>query len=543
VSALQQLRPTEIEQVRAFIHRVRDEPVWFAENVLNHRALPGEPTLAEDAERSWELDIFQREILDACLDPWRKKHGKPTRINHAGKPYITIRAGHGPGKTHLLGLIAWTIGTAFPARIIATAPKLAQLRTRLWGSLRKIHNRAEKFWRETHTIHDSAVYWHGVDDKGRLIEDRNWCILAETATQPENLAGHHERFLVVLVDESTGVPENLWPVIFGALSTGEFVLLVMVSNPTKITGTFAASHLQKREEPNYFRYHINLANARRISRSWVAAMERKYGADSPIVAVRCHGEFPTSDPNQLIALEWIDKALNREFLHDGSQPRLRVSVDVADGGENESVITVASLHQSKRRIRKQLAYNFPTAESPIRCADEAEKLFLHYGGRKLEDDFVVDAIGVGSGCAGELMRRGYRVVVYKGGSESDDPKQWRNRRVQSYMVLRNEFRDDFICFDEDFLSPIDGSGGEQLTAMDDFMAQLCSIRTKNDANGDRVEDLLTKKEMVDQGIISPDRADSLAMQCATQTPRMETQSQHGARAALTVATSTLMESY
>jgi len=30
--------------------------------------------------------------------------------------------------------------------------------------------------------------------------------------------------------------------------------------------------------------------------------------------------------------------------------------------------------------------------------------------------------------------------------------------------------------------------------------------------------LLTKKEMIDKGIISPDRADSMAMTCATQQP-------------------------
>lgn len=525
-----------------FIHRVRDEPTWFARDVLNHKALPGEKTIAQDPEKSWELDTFQAELLEATADVWRKKYGKPTRINHNGTPFITVRSGHGPGKTHTAALIALTFGTAFPARIICTAPKLAQLRTRVWGAIRKIYTRAQPWWRSTLTINDTTVYWNTVNEQGRLVEDRNWCILAETASNPENLAGHHERFIMVLVEEATGVTETLWPVIFGALSTGEIVILLIISNPTKITGTFAASHLQKREEKNWFRYHINLNNARRINRTWVAAMERKYGADSPIVAVRCHGEFPTSDPNQLLALEWIDRALNREFKHDGSLPRLRVSVDVADGGENESVITVGQVYQSMRRIRKQLAYSFPAAESPIRCADEAERLFLHFGGRKTEDDFVVDSMGVGAGTAGELMRRGYRVVRYAGGSASDDTKQWRNRRVQSYMVLRNEVRDDFMVFDEDFLVPLEG-GGEQLDAMDDFLAQLCSIKTKNDVNGDRVEDLLTKKEMLDMGIKSPDRADSLAMQCATQAPRMETQSQHGSRPALVVATSNMMESY
>ena len=506
-----------------FIHQVRDEPTWFAREVLNLQAKQGEATIAEDPERSWELDQFQADILEAIADVWRKKQGKPTRINHDGKPFITVRSGHGPGKTFTAAIVAHWFNTAFPGRVLCTAPKLTQLRTRLWSAIRKIDARAEPWYQSTHIVNDTTVFWRRPAKGGKIEEDRNWCILAETATQPENLAGHHERFQLVIVEEATGVPEALWPVVFGALSSGELQVLLMISNPTKITGTFAASHLQKREEENYFRYHVNLQNARRINRKWVAALERKYGKDSPIVAVRAHGEFPTADPDQLIAVEWIDRALNKEFAADGSQPHFRISIDVADGGENESVLTVGQHFQSTRRIRKQRAFNFPSSESPIRCADEGERAWREYGCAISNGDFfVVDSLGVGAGTAGELMRRGYPVVTYKGGESSADPTQWRNRRVQSYMVLRNDFRDGYICFDEDFLEST--AGEASLKEADDFMAQLCSIKTKH-AQGERVEDLMTKKEMSDNGIISPDRADSLAMQFATQTPRFQTQAQ------------------
>ncbi len=55
-----------------------------------------------------------------------------------------------------------------------------------------------------------------------------------------------------------------------------------------------------------------------------------------------------------------------------------------------------------------------------------------------------------------------------------------------------------------------------MNGMDDLDAQLCSIKRK--PGMEKIEDLLTKKEMVDQGIISPDRADSCAMLKATQAP-------------------------
>jgi hypothetical protein len=339
--------------------------------------------------------------------------------------------------------------------------------------------------------------------------------------------------MVVLVEEATGVTEALWPVIFGALSTGEICILVMISNPTRITGTFANSHLQKREEKNYFRYHINLKNARRIDRAWVESMERKYGKDSPVVAVRCHGEFPTSDPNQLIALEWVTAAFEREALNDGSSPHFRISVDVADGGEDESVVTVGQHFQAHRRMREQKVYNFPAAESPIRCADAAEEAWKRYGCSISNGDFfVVDSLGVGAGTAGELMRRKYPVVRYVGGSSSANPALWRNRRVQSYINLRNDFRDGFISFDEEFMDTGD---------WDDFVAQICSVKTRPEQ--DRVEDLQTKESMKQDGIKSPDRADSLAMQYATQAPQFETQSSGYAAPAAVVVESSIFEGY
>jgi hypothetical protein len=94
-----------------------------------------------------------------------------------------------------------------------------------------------------------------------------------------------------------------------------------------------------------------------------------------------------------------------------------------------------------------------------------------------------------------------------GGARSDDPNEWRNRRVQSYMVLRDNYRDGKIVVADDFVDEDE---------WDDHDAQLCSIKRK--PGMEKVEDLLTKKEMVDQNIKSPDRADSEAMQFATQAP-------------------------
>lgn len=496
----------------------RREPVEWIRQVLNHRRLETDP-IPTPGNPGWELDQFQVELIEAFADVWRKKAGWPTRINHEGKNFITVRSGHGPGKTHTVGLLAHLFNGAFPGRIIATAPKFDQLKTRLWSAFRRIDARASSWYRATHEVNDTAVYWQTLDDHGRVVNNRDYCMLAETANKPESLAGHHENCQLVLVEEATGVPESLYPVILGALSTGALQILVMISNPTKEQGYFADSHLKRETESQFFRYHVTLDKAQRVDRSWYRKLCEKYGEDSPVVRVRGRGEFPGSSPNQLIALEWIENARNREvnvMTGDGSLPRLRVSVDCAAGGTNETVVAVCKHFQSIMIGMHMSRHSFKLATATIETADAAEAAFKRYGGRKDEDDFVVDSLGVGVGVAGVLISRSYRVVTYQGGASSDSPTRWRCRRVQSYINLRNDFRDGSIALLDTFF--------EDARDWDDFDGQLCSIQNKG---GDRVDDLITKEEMQRMGIISPDMADTLAMQRATQAPTTVTKAMHG----------------
>jgi hypothetical protein len=141
---------------------------------------------------------------------------------------------------------------------------------------------------------------------------------------------------------------------------------------------------------------------------------------------------------------------------------------------------------------------------------------------------VVDSLGVGTGCAGELYDRGYRVVRYKGGESSDNDKKWRNRRTQSYLVARDAFRDRLISFADD--------------AVDDpveLEAQLCSVRRKV-VGDDKLEDLVTREEMRREGIKSPDRADSIVMQFATQAP-VYSPASHGREPQVVTGQSTVLD--
>ena len=479
------------------VERIRTEPVWFMEEVLNIKG------------KGWDLDIWHKELFEAIADVYRHKNNIPTVINHDGKSMFTIRAMHGPGKTFSAAAIMHWFNAAFRGRIICTAPKEKQLATRLWPAFRKINGRAGKKYSEPIKVDALKITWFG---------DEDWCAIGETASQPENLAGYHDDYMLFLVDEASGVNEAMYPVIEGAISSGIIVILVLIGNPTKNQGTFHASHCIPKVAKHYFQIHVALEKTTRVSMDWVQRMVDKYGRNSPVVKVRCYGEFADSDEAQLIPYAWLTDAIGREGIGDGMHPRLRVTVDVADGGANFTVVSAGLwFGDTHLHILKQHQRSFPSSESPILAGQAAHNMYKEFGGNPANgDDIVVDSLGVGAGTAGYLMTLGVPVITYKGGESSDDPKQWRNRRTQSYIMLRDLHRDKKISYAEDFLEEQDGVDGD----LDDFTAQMCSVRTL--PGTERVEELETKKAMMARGIASPDRADGCALMCATQTPTLPT---------------------
>jgi hypothetical protein len=516
--------------VRKIRIRARTDPNWFAREILQLKALPGEPEPHMPGfnwRTSWIKDAWQLELSEAVADVFRKRDGLPTVCNHEGRNLITVVAPQGPGKTFGIAELAHWFGFCwYPSIVAVTAPKLEHVKTRFFGEFAKIRNRAIPEYRGLQDVQATRVYWRTHDPDNHLL-------LAETGAQPENMQGLRRRYTLVLVDEASGMDETIWPVLLGNLAGSEVGILVMISNATRNTGMFAQSHLAMRVAQDYYRLPITLEKANRVSRPWVDQMVRMWGEKSPQVRIRCYGEFADSSPNQLIPLSWIQRAMARcPRETDGSLAKLRVSVDVADGGLDETVNTVCRHFQSFRRVEKVKRHSFPSSEAPVMAADAADALFYAWGGIKGKDEIVVDALGVGAGTAGILIQRGHVVIAYKGGSGSADPKKWKNRRAQSYIGLRDEYRDDLIdfalgCFDTE-------------DDQDEYQNQLCTIQKK--PGDERLEELVSKEDMKRDGMKSPDMSDSHAMQYATQAPTLVSRA-NAPRETITVIPSRGMEGY
>lgn len=461
------------------IRKTRSDPCWGAKHILG-----------------LTLDPWQEELIEAVWDAWRFRTGKPTRVNHTGANKITVRAMHGPGKTAGVSFLIhlWQMVRRGNHPSLVTAPKQDHLKNKFFAAMRKTLKSAVPEYRDMVEIDAFKATWCG---------DPDWSIVGETASDPQNMAGYHDDFLLVVVDEASAVREEFFPVLEGAVSTGFCPVMVLIGNPTSTQGTFALSHLSPKTADHYYRLHVSLDKTTRVSRSWVQQMVDKYGADSDVVRVRCYGEFPKESPDQLIYLHWVHQAFEREIPAHLllNRPRKFIMADVADGGKNSSVVTVIYDYGEYDLWAKQVLRDYPRSESPILVGDlvarfwEDERCSAEYG-----DRIIVDAMGVGAGTAGYLMQKGLPVIQHRGGESSDDAEKYRNRRTQSYVVEAEMFRTGRICIAPDFVA----DEAERL----DLEAQLTCIRRKPFQA--RVDEIESKKDLIAR-MLSPDRADSASM--------------------------------
>lgn len=457
--------------------RARFEPIWFAKRILGIK----------------QLDPWQIEALEAVCDIDRVQQDLPTKYNHEGKNYITIRAGHGPGKTFIAAvLMHWWQYTRM-GRVVCTAPKERQLTTRLFPEFSMLRSNAAVIGYDS-IMHVDALkcYWGG---------NKNYFAVGETANEAETLAGYHHDYLMFIVEEASGVKEQLFPAIEGAVSTGIIPVLILIGNPTRNIGTFYSSHRVPEVSQDYYTIHASLDKTTRVDAKWVDKMIRKYGANSPVVKIRCYGYFADSDPDQLISMQWVEDAKNDARMSDGSIPTWRLSIDVSDGGEDETVFTLAQQFETFLLIRRCIRRSYERVMATKEAADDAIEVLNGFNLDPDQIDFIVDSLGVGAGVRDQLLSRGHRVIGFKGGASSSNKKRWRNKRVQCYWAMHNALKDSRIVYADDcFVSSDDEI---------DYEAQLSSIQMKHSI--DRIEDVKTKEEMKRSGIKSPDMADSSMM--------------------------------
>jgi hypothetical protein len=445
---------------------------------------------------------------------------------------VTVRAGHGVGKTTCLAIIIWWHLECFDfCKIPCTAPTASQLRLVLWSELRKILRKADEQSELTNFVKLSDMF--NVTQDQISVTGTEWYAVARTARrdQPDALQGFHASDVTItaddvavqrsssggailfVIEEASGVPDEIYTVAEGAL-TSKGARLIMVGNPVRSTGFFADSHLKASHVSSYTQLHFSVRESPLAEPEYREKLVRKYGEGSNIVRVRADGEFPKQDADVLISVEATEMALARNAIPPDYAARCILGVDVARFGDDRTTYVVRQGRAIRHIEVRAKEDTMTTAGRSLDIARRFNVAAIH-----------VDVIGIGAGVVDRLNEQqrehGFTVVAVNVSDAATvrpktldrhanlmpDDKFGKQdvfpRSMKEYLWLAMK-----DWFDEEEPVLIDGDACEWSDHAKDMAAECATVRYSFDSSGKLVVE--SKDSMKDRGLTSQDLAEALA---------------------------------
>ena len=432
-----------------FVEVYREDPVRFVREMLG----------AEPFD-------YQQEFLEALSKGTRK---------------MSVKSGHGTGKsTTASWAMLWFLLLRFPNKVVVTAPTSSQLFDAMFAELKRWINELPPELQQLLNVKSDRVELVSAPSEAFIS-----CRTARAET-PEALAGVHSDHVLLIVDEASGVPEQVFEAAAGSMS-GHSATTLMLSNPTRSSGTFFESH--NRMADSWWTRTWSCIDSPLVSDEFVDEMRMRYGEDSNAFRVRVLGQWPLADDNTIIPFHLVETAQHRdvEVFEDS---KIVWGLDVARFGNDAtalckrqgSVITEVrswrglDLMQTCGRVVAE--YNaLPPSK---RCSE-----------------LLVDSIGLGSGVVDRLRELDLPV---RGINVAESPSMG-----DTYMNLRSELWFKAKAFLEERSCKIPKD--------DQLLSELTSIRYSFTSSGKMKAE--SKDEMRRRGLGSPHLADAFCLTMAS----------------------------
>ena len=407
----------------------RDDPVGFASDVLGA-----------------ELWGKQREILESVRDYDR----------------VAVRSCNGSGKTFVAAhAVLWWLFTRPEGVAITTAPTRRQVEDLLWREIRgSYHKNMDSLWGDLR--------------RTRLeVSPRNFAMGFST-NKVERLQGFHAEELLFVVDEASGVSDDIFAAIRSTMTSAVGKTL-MIGNPTNRYGNFyqafhghgahwhqiavtAFDWIGSEDKPSR-------AKSRLVTQSWVDQLREMEGVDSAEYQVRVLGNFALEGADSLISVSDIETAIKRWertelrikrygdlAKPDKSMPMV-VGVDVARFGNDRSVACA----RRGRRVDQIEAWR------RVDTMTTAKRVFEFATGKGAEV-IVVDESGVGGGVLDRLRNlceesgSGISCVGINGARQARKKESFANLRAELFWGLKTRFhqRDIELPNDRQMVSELSG---------------------------------------------------------------------------------------
>lgn len=390
---------------------------------------------------------------------------------------IAVASGHGIGKSALVSwLILWALTTSPNTRGIVTANTENQLRTKTWPEVQKWFRLfiGKQFFQITAT----AIFSNYPEyEKTWRIDAIPW-----SENNTEAFAGLHNQGnrIILIFDEASAIADTVWEVAEGALTDSDTEIIWCVfGNPTRNTGRFRECFRKNRHR--WIHKQIDSRTVKHTNKNQIDKWVEDYGVDSDFVKIRVRGEFPNTSSRQFIGSDLVDAARGKRLSRDSHHfAPVIIGVDPAIYGDDECVIYLRQGLMSKQ----------------LGCYRKVGDDFLIAGYvAQFEDEYKADAVfvdmGYGTGIisAGRQMGRQWTMVAFGSRSTKDG---YLNKRAEMWGDIKAWLKEGGALPDDPIICEEIGSP--------EYIVKL-----------DGKIQLESKEDMKRRGVLSPNRADALAL--------------------------------
>ena len=417
--------------------------------------------------------FFVEEIIGAKPQKWQADALRAIADNDR----VSIKSGHGVGKTAFESwVVLWWLLSHYPCKVAVTANTAHQLSDILWTEIDKWARGLPEGFKNLLDFKNDKISLKGASDSYAVAR-------TSRRENPEALQGFHSENMLFICEEASGIPDVVFQVAEGALST-EGAKVVMCGNPTRSDGFFYESFHSMRHM--WHNITVSCHEGEYVSQDFLENM-----AESNVYRVRVLGEFPTQSDDVLVPLHIVEEATRRDIEASPTTPTVW-GLDVARFGGDRSALAKRHGQVLTEPIKTWQNKDLMELAGIVLMEYEA----CNYQSRP--QAIYIDAIGLGAGLADRLRELDLPAVAVSVSETASLKERFGRLRDELFWNAREWFEGRDVHIPED----------------DTLIQEITSIRYKYLSTGKlKVE---SKDEMKKRGQRSPDVADAFVLTFAEQ---------------------------
>lgn len=463
------------------VKRWATHPLEWVEETFSDAISSGELSLTTQQKKAFKK---LGELISAKIKLESGEPMSPIEMNLTRKFGLSIQSGNGTGKDTFAALCILFFLACFPEpKVPCTANSARQLRNVLWSEISKWMRKANHIIPgdvTSPTILEHIFEWQAEKIYSKEYEGRTWFAEAVTINtkatdteQAEAIAGRHERFMLIVVDEASGIAEAVFNK-FESTMTQPVNIMLLIYNPTRASG-YA---IESQRSPHWIPIRWNAEESERVDKEHIQRIEEKYGRDSNPYRIRVLGLPPLSDSDTLIPNDWIMDAVDRNIKE--INPACIKGIDVGAGGDKSVILT--RLGSTVTKISRS-----HTRDTMMLVEKVSVEIFADN-----PDGIMVDNIGIGKGVYDALHAKHRNVKSVDVRRTARNEQRFVRLRDELWWKVRDMFEAGTISIPDDR----------------ELIDQLSTVKWGEQGGKIKVQG---KKEMKAHGMDSPDEADALCL--------------------------------